>query len=37
MTELPTFPDEIAVLYRAENRRVAAFRELAQRLEKGLV
>jgi LysR family transcriptional regulator, cell division regulator len=36
MPELPTFPDEIAVLYRAENRRIPAFRELAQRLEKGL-
>lgn len=33
---MPVFPDEIALLYRAENRRVAAFRELAQRLEKGM-
>lgn len=35
--DLPKFDDEIALLYRAENRRVAAFRELAQRLEKGML
>jgi DNA-binding transcriptional LysR family regulator len=37
LPDLPRFQDEIALLYRAENRRVAAFRELAQRLEKGMV
>lgn len=37
LPELPVFQDEIALLYRAENRRVAAFRELAQRLEKGML
>ncbi len=37
LSDLPRFPDEIALLYRAENRRVAAFRELAQRLEKGML
>jgi DNA-binding transcriptional LysR family regulator len=37
LPELPHFQDEIALLYRAENRRVAAFRELASRLEKGMV
>jgi DNA-binding transcriptional LysR family regulator len=37
LSELPVFQDEIALLYRAENRRVAAFRELAQRLEKGML
>lgn len=35
--DLPRFDDEIALLYRAENRRVAAFRELARRLEKGML
>ena len=35
--DLPKFDDEIALLYRAENRKVAAFRELAQRLEKGML
>ncbi len=37
MPDLPVYQDEIALLYRAENRRVAAFRELAQRLEKGML
>lgn len=37
LPDLPTYQDEIALLYRAENRRVAAFRELAQRLEKGML
>jgi LysR family transcriptional regulator, cell division regulator len=37
LPDLPRFQDEIALLYRAENRRVAAFRELAQRLEKGML
>jgi LysR family transcriptional regulator, cell division regulator len=37
LTDMPVFHDEIALLYRAENRRVAAFRELAQRLEKGML
>jgi DNA-binding transcriptional LysR family regulator len=37
LPDLPVFQDEIALLYRAENRRVAAFRELAQRLEKGML
>lgn len=37
LPELPVFQDEIALLYRAENRRIAAFRELAQRLEKGML
>lgn len=35
--DLPRFEDQIALLYRAENRRVGAFRELAQRLEKGML
>lgn len=35
--EMPTFEDEVALLYRAENRRVAAFRELAKRLEQGML
>ncbi len=37
LPNMPVFTDEIALLYRAENRRVAAFRELAQRLEKGML
>lgn len=37
LPDMPVFHDEIALLYRAENRRVAAFRELAQRLEKGML
>lgn len=37
LSDLPTYQDEIALLYRAENRRIAAFRELAQRLEKGML
>jgi DNA-binding transcriptional LysR family regulator len=37
LNECPKFTDEIALLYRAENRRIAAFRELAQRLEKGML
>lgn len=37
LPDLPRFQDEIALLYRAENRRVAAFRELATRLEKGML
>jgi len=37
LADLPRFQDEIALLYRAENRRVAAFRELATRLEKGML
>lgn len=37
LTDLPHFDDEIALLYRAENRRVAAFQELAKRLEKGML
>jgi DNA-binding transcriptional LysR family regulator len=37
LPDLPVYHDEIALIYRAENRRVAAFRELAQRLEKGML
>jgi DNA-binding transcriptional LysR family regulator len=37
LPELPVFQDEIALIYRVENRRVAAFRELAHRLEKGML
>jgi DNA-binding transcriptional LysR family regulator len=37
ITTLPHFDDEVALLYRAENRRATAFQELAKRLEKGML
>ena len=37
LPDFPVYEDEIAILYRAENRRVAAFQELAKRLEKGML
>jgi DNA-binding transcriptional LysR family regulator len=35
--DLPEFQDEIALLYRVENRKNSAFRVLAERLEKGML
>lgn len=35
--DLPEFEDEVTLLYRTENRNVAALRELAKRLEKGML
>jgi DNA-binding transcriptional LysR family regulator len=37
LPDMPHFDDEISLLYRAENRRVTAFQELAKRLEKGML
>ncbi|MCO5141801.1 MAG: LysR family transcriptional regulator [Oligoflexia bacterium] len=37
LQEFPTFQDEVALLYREENRRSLAFKELVQRIEKGLI